>query len=99
MIDPSPPSSTPLERQLVEMITRNLLTREPRSVIDELRAAAGDDVETLAKVCGEVAGFCRDERTSTMCDALTTEIQGAAVWAEKGRQRRARATKYSAADE
>ncbi len=44
----------------------------------------------LARFCGVAAGFFMSPITTVLCTAIIEEIDGAAKWAEIGRQRRRR---------
>lgn len=79
-----------LDVALSAVCTRNMLTRDPAPVIAELRALAGDDHELLAEVAGLCSGYYEGEHEKALCDALASQIDGAAPWVQLGRQRRAR---------
>lgn len=72
------------------VLTRSLRTDNPLPVLEELRQLAGDDRELLSEVCGLVTGYYRDEQCAALCDLLEAEVDGAAPWVQRGRQRRAR---------
>lgn len=72
------------------VITRNLRTTEPETVIEGLRALAGEDVDLLREVCGLAVGYYRDTYSAVLCDALEAQIDGLGPWIELGRRRRAR---------
>ncbi|KSU56345.1 hypothetical protein SAMN05216418_0411 [Microbacterium enclense] len=65
-----------------------MLTEDPEPVLRDLRVAAGDNTALLARLCGQVAGFFMSAKTAVMCSAIVEHIDGAAEWAEIGRQRR-----------
>lgn len=79
-----------LDVALSATVTRNLLTNDPGLVLDELRALAGADVDLLAEVAGTCAGYYDSPHTHALCAALADETNGAAQWAEVGRERRSR---------
>lgn len=79
-----------LDVQLSATITRNLRTDDPAPVIAELRRLAGDDHDLLAEVAGLCSGYYEGEHEKALCDALASEVDGAAPWVQLGRQRRAR---------
>lgn len=79
-----------LDVLLSAICSRNRYTRAPGPVLDELRAAAGDRTEILARVAGSWAGYFDDEHTAVLAAALRT-IEGTAAWVEVGRDRRGRA--------
>lgn len=82
----------PLDARLAEILARNLLTADADPALRALRAAAGTQTALLARFCGEAAGFFMSPATSTLCTAIIEKIEGAARWAEVGRERRLRAT-------
>lgn len=79
-----------LDVALSAVVARNLLTKDPGPVLDELRALAGDDQELLAEVAGTCSGWYEAPETITLCAALAAEIDGAAPWVQVGRRRGAR---------
>lgn len=81
---------TALDVALSAVVTKNLRTSVPATVLDELRALAGDDRELLAEVAGLCVGYYRDERCAALCDLLEAEVDGVAPWVQLGRQRRSR---------
>ena len=81
---------TALDVQMSAVITRNLRTDDPASVLDELRRLAGDDRELLAEVCGLIIGYYRDDRCAALCELLEAEVEGVAPWVRIGRERRSR---------
>ncbi|MCM3614522.1 hypothetical protein M3672_08725 [Microbacterium enclense] len=83
---------TSLDVALSAAVTRNLLTNDPGSVLDELRQIAGDDHELLAQVAGLCAGWYESPETITLCAALAAEIDGTGPWVQVGRERRSRGT-------
>lgn len=87
-----------LETKFAEILARNLLASDPEPALEALRAAAGEQTVLLARFCGEAAGFFMSPRTANLCSAIITEIDGAADWAEVGRQRRQRATSQTGPD-
>ncbi|WP_234057915.1 hypothetical protein [Microbacterium sp. NFH-22A-Y] len=78
---------TALDVLLSAICSRNRYTTDPGPVIDELRAAAGDRLDILARVAGSWAGYYGDEHTRTFSEALL-EITGADAWVALGRERR-----------
>lgn len=79
-----------LDVSLSSVITRNLRTSDPKPLIAELRALAGDDCELLTEVAGLCVGYYRDAYSETLCAALEAQIDGLGPWIELGRERRAR---------
>ncbi|WP_144785486.1 hypothetical protein [Microbacterium sp. BH-3-3-3] len=79
-----------LDVALSATITRNLLVKDPRPVLAELRALGGDDLELLAEVAGTCSGYYEGEHRQALCDALAAEIEGAGPWVQVGRERRSR---------
>ncbi|WP_295850378.1 hypothetical protein [uncultured Microbacterium sp.] len=77
-----------LDVALSATCTRNMLTRDPSPVIDELRRLAGDDHDLLAEVAGRVLGWYEPPETMPLCDALVAEIERAAAWVHLGQERR-----------
>lgn len=73
--------------RLAAMMTRQKFTRDPASVVAELRATAGGRVDVLAREAGIWAGFYDDEHTHDLAVALL-EIDGAEKWVALGRRRR-----------
>ncbi|WP_336642039.1 hypothetical protein [Microbacterium sp. USHLN272] len=67
--------------------SRNRYTSDPRPVLDELRATAGDRGDVLAEAVGTWLGFFEDEHTATLCAALRT-LPGLEQWIALGQFRR-----------
>ncbi len=80
-----------LDVHLSAICSRNRYTTDPWPVIDELRQAAGDRTDVLARVAGSWAGYFEDEHTATLAAALRT-IDDATPWVADGRERRGRPT-------
>lgn len=85
-------SSAALSERLAAILIPELYASDPEPTLRKLRAAAGPQTETLARVCGQIAGFATNRHTSVMCSAIIAEIQGAEVWAEQSRRLRERAS-------
>lgn len=98
MIEISRTAQRATEDALVSIIARNIFGQDAAPVLRELRAAAGSDVATLARVCGEVGGFFLSKKTSVLCHALMTDIDGAAEHAERGQLRRERSLRAEPAE-
>lgn len=78
--------SAALSERLAAILIPELFTSDPEPTLRRLRVTAGPQTETLARVCGQIAGFSTNEHTSVMCSAIVTNIPGAAEWAEQARR-------------
>ena len=68
--------------QLAAILIPHLHSDQPEPVIRALRDTAGDDTETLARVCGQMVGYAAGQQAGVMRAAVLQEIYGAAQWAE-----------------
>jgi len=80
-------ADTALDVLLSATCGRHRYARDAAAVVDELRRAAGDRADILARVAGSWVGFYGDDHTRTLCKALL-EIPGALDWVGHGRARR-----------
>ncbi len=83
-------SPAALSQRLAAILIPELYASDPVPILRKLRAAAGSQTETLARVCGQIAGFSANQHTRVMCSAIITEIQGADTWVEQSRRLRER---------
>jgi hypothetical protein len=74
---------THLSIRLSAICGRSRYTRDPDPVIAELRAAAGDRTDLLAREVGLWAGHYEDEHTATLVAAILDGIPGAREWAAR----------------
>lgn len=79
---------TMLSIELGSICSRNCYTSDPRPVIAELLAAAGDRVEILQQSVGSWIGYYEDAYTITLTTALL-ELPGLEPWIAVGASRRA----------
>ncbi|WP_431805334.1 hypothetical protein [Microbacterium sp. bgisy203] len=80
---------TQLSVRLGAILGKHRFDADPQAAIDELRSAAGPDVELLAEATGTWAGFYGGaDATATLARALIERIEGAAEWVALGEQRR-----------
>lgn len=81
------PPDTMLSIELGSICSRNRYTKDPRPVIAELLAAAGDRVEILQQSVGSWIGYYEDAYTITLATALR-ELPGLDPWIAEGEYRR-----------
>lgn len=81
-------ADTRLDVRLSAVLARNQFVRDPAPVIDELRAAAGERVDVLARTAGMWAGYHEVDQDMRPLVTALREIPGAADWVALGRQRR-----------
>lgn len=86
-------SSAALGERLAAILIPELYASDPERTLRRLRAEAGPETETLARVCGQIAGFSTNEHTRVMCSAIIAKVPGAAEWAEQAHNVRAQVTK------
>lgn len=78
---------TKLEVTLSAICSRHEFTTDPLPAIDELRAAAGDRPDILAREVGTWIGYFESEHSRTLTNALR-ELPGVEEWIDEGRRRR-----------
>ena len=78
-----------LEVTLSAICSRHQFTTDPGPAVEELRAAAGDRTDVLAREVGIWIGYFESEHCRTFTTALR-ELRGVEQWIDVGRRRRGR---------
>ena len=81
---------TILDIRLSAICTRRQYDTDPTTAIAELRLAAGDRVDILARVAGLWAGYHEGDPHVAPLVAALAEIDGASDWIPAGRERTGR---------
>ena len=78
---------TKLEVTLSAICSRHQFTTDPVTAIEELRAAAGERTDVLAREVGIWIGYFESAHSRTFTTALR-ELPGVEPWIDEGRRRR-----------
>lgn len=78
---------TKLEVTLSAICSRHQFTTDPQPAVAELRAAAGERTDVLAREVGIWVGYFASEHSQTFTAALR-ELPGVEEWIDEGRRRR-----------